>query len=589
MAKKTEVVIPHDYHIVMYTDGGCVPNPGNAGYGVHGYSYRETEVNLNRYRLTKRASRHGYNDDTVKEKDRVYALDVFSAMGMVSPGEKTTNNAAELMALIIALQAAMMYRPSDQLGSLLSIHLMLDSKYVIKLFEFLYKTKRKDEREHSLRLPRQDGTTRPNLLLCIQLLRALESVEKANIPITIDWVKGHSGEFGNEQADVFATMGVRQATQYASRSSWLHAATQQHHSRWCDARSFWRERDDIPALVDHVNVVYSNDLEYHLPTSLQYGGEDYYVYLLSTEANELRAEKKAPPLTGGPCDEESMAENEESEDDDDDDADGKYPKIAGRLAHRKADTTRALVLLREKLGLVDTITSMYRNNDALMRYVLNDIILVKLSKLYSTEFQTGFSVMGTDLVELHDNTLNPTVYDLARASLAYCGDYLAVHVKPQKVSMYMLDQYVQMQLDLYQYLNGHHTQFSGVEDITHLYYTVDEKGKTILRPDRKVGFRRLEHIHPAVVKIEGSPEDDTEISAKMVLVNSIHLPDRNALKRLESHSPKVTLISRQLAFAKNAFATLNFFIVIESAIGFGIYEAEASNLLLTKLDKDIHA
>jgi hypothetical protein len=91
------------------------------------------------------------------------------------------------------------------------------------------------------------------------------------------------------------------------------------------------------------------------------------------------------------------------------------------------------------------------------------------------------------------------------------------------------------------------------------------------------------------VKIEGSPEDDTEISAKMVLVNSIHLPDRNALKRLESHSPKVTLISRQLAFAKNAFATLNFFIVIESAIGFGIYEAEASNLLLTKLDKDIHA
>lgn len=584
MAKKTEEIIPDDYAIVMYTDGGCVPNPGNGGYGVHGYSYREVGVNLNRYRLTKRAGTKGYCNDDAPDKDRVFALDVFSAMGMVSPGEKTTNNAAEIMALVIALRAAIEYRPNDKLGKLLSIHLVLDSKYVIKLFEFLYKTKRKDERERGLRLPRQDGTARPNLQLCLELLRTLESVESLNIPITIDWVKGHNGEFGNEQADLFATMGVRQATQYASRSSWLHAASKQHHSRWCDARSFWRERDDLPALVDHVNVIHSNDLEYYLPSSVQYGGEDYAVYLLSTEANELRAEKKAPPLTGGPRDEESMTENEELEEDDDD-ADGKYPKIAGRLAHRKADTTRALVLLRERLTLVDSITAMYRNNDALRRYVLNDLILVKLGKLYSAEFQSGFSVMGTDLVELHDNTLNANVYDLARASLAYRGEYLAVHVKPQKVSMYMLDQYVQMQFDLYQFLNGHHHHFSGIEDITHLYYTTDEKGKTILRPDRKVGFKRLEHSHPAVVKIEGSPEDNTNILAKMILVNSIHLPNRNALKRLESYQPKISLISRQLAFAKNAFATLNFFVVIESAIGFGIYEAEASNVVLIKLDK----
>ena len=53
MAKKDKEVkeIPVDYRIVLYTDGGCVPNPGNAGYGVHGYSYRETGVNINRFRL----------------------------------------------------------------------------------------------------------------------------------------------------------------------------------------------------------------------------------------------------------------------------------------------------------------------------------------------------------------------------------------------------------------------------------------------------------------------------------------------------------------------------------------------------------
>lgn len=584
MAKKDKEVkeIPVDYRIVLYTDGGCVPNPGNAGYGVHGYSYRETGVNINRFRLTKRATTTGYaaNDD-VKEEARVYALDTLSAMGMVSPGEKSTNNAAELLALVVGFREARQYQPSDRAGRLLSVYVLADSKYAIRLFELLYKTKRKNERLSLLQLPRRDGTQMPNIQLATQLLQEIEALEALNVELTIGWVKGHNGNTGNEQADVFATMGVRQATQYSSRSAWLHAALKQHHVRWMDARAFWRDRDGYPALVDHVNVVYANDLEDYVSRTLQFGGEEYRTYLLSTEANEFRAEKKAPPINGESDDEEVEEDAATSESED---VGAGYPKVAGRLAHRKANTTRALVLLKDNMALVDSMCDMYRQ-DRISRYVMNDIILIKLAKLYSDEFQTGYSVMGNDLIEMHDNTLNPAVHDLSRVSLAYKGDYLTVHVKPQKVSLYMLDQYVQMQYDLYAFLNGHHSGFSGVEDISALYYTVDEKGKTILRPDRKVGFKRLDHEHSAVMRVEGMPEEDTTVVGKMVLVNSIHLPDRNALKRLESHNPKITLISRQLAYVKDNFATMNFFIVIQTDIGFGIYEAEASNLVLIPLTR----
>ena len=184
MAKKDKEVkeIPVDYRIVLYTDGGCVPNPGNAGYGVHGYSYRETGVNINRFRLTKRATTTGYaTSDDVKEEARVYALDTLSAMGMVSPGEKSTNNAAELLALVVGFREARRYQPSDRAGRLLSVYVLADSKYAIRLFELLYKTKRKNERLSLLQLPRRDGTQMPNIQLATQLLQEIEALEALNV------------------------------------------------------------------------------------------------------------------------------------------------------------------------------------------------------------------------------------------------------------------------------------------------------------------------------------------------------------------------------------------------------------------------
>ena len=56
---KEVVVIPDDFHAVVYTDGGCVPNPGFGGYGVHAYTYREAGVNISKYRYSKRATTTG--------------------------------------------------------------------------------------------------------------------------------------------------------------------------------------------------------------------------------------------------------------------------------------------------------------------------------------------------------------------------------------------------------------------------------------------------------------------------------------------------------------------------------------------------
>lgn len=140
--------------ITVYTDGACIPNPGQGGWGIVAYN---------------------------SEGDRIYE-DWGGA-------RQTTNNIMELTAIIKALeylkgQPAIVYS---------------DSQYGVNgLNEWRHRWKKNYWRKG------KNANSAPvaNAELW-QKLDALANASKA----TFKWVRGHNGNAGNERADQLADLG----------------------------------------------------------------------------------------------------------------------------------------------------------------------------------------------------------------------------------------------------------------------------------------------------------------------------------------------------------------------------------------------
>ena len=141
--------------VVIYTDGGCVPNPGIGGWGA--------------------ILRHG---DRYKE---------------LSGGElESTNNRMELMAAIESLSA---------LNRRCKVRLVTDSQYVkngVTQWMPVWKARGWKRKTGGIK----------NLELW-QQLDALTQEHK----IEWDWVKGHSGVADNERCDELASMEIARLAQ----------------------------------------------------------------------------------------------------------------------------------------------------------------------------------------------------------------------------------------------------------------------------------------------------------------------------------------------------------------------------------------
>jgi ribonuclease HI len=140
-------------HVVIYTDGACKGNPGPGGWGA-------------------------FLSSAGREKE-------------LWGGERnTTNNRMELMAVIEALSA--LKRPCR-----VSLH--LDSEYVRKgITEWIHGWKKKGW-----------VTAAKQPVKNAELWQRLDAlVHGGHHQIEWHWVKGHSGDPGNERADALANRGV---------------------------------------------------------------------------------------------------------------------------------------------------------------------------------------------------------------------------------------------------------------------------------------------------------------------------------------------------------------------------------------------
>lgn len=134
--------------VIIYTDGGCIGNPGPGGYGV---------VLLNA----------GHR----KELSGGFRL--------------TTNNRMELMAAIVGLEA---------LKTPCEVTLYSDSKYVVDAIELGWA---KRWQANGWRRNKKEKAVNPDLWQ-----RLLDVCKKHDV--TFRWVKGHAGNVENERCDYLA-------------------------------------------------------------------------------------------------------------------------------------------------------------------------------------------------------------------------------------------------------------------------------------------------------------------------------------------------------------------------------------------------
>ena len=137
--------------VIIYTDGACRGNPGPGGWGVL-IEYGESSKQL-------------YGGDN-----------------------STTNNKMELTAAIMALK---------EIKEPCEIILYTDSKYVLQgIEEWIHNWKKRGWKGANKKPVKN-----------IELWKELDEVRDEH-NIKWNWVKGHSGDPGNETADMLANRGI---------------------------------------------------------------------------------------------------------------------------------------------------------------------------------------------------------------------------------------------------------------------------------------------------------------------------------------------------------------------------------------------
>lgn len=137
--------------VIIYTDGACRGNPGPGGWGAV-LSYKGTTKEL-------------YGGE-----------------------RETTNNRMELTAVISALEA--LTKPCN-------VQLHSDSKYVLQgITEWLENWKKRGWK-----------TANKSAVKNEDLWRRLDAARERH-QIEWQWVKGHSGNNGNDRADQLANLGI---------------------------------------------------------------------------------------------------------------------------------------------------------------------------------------------------------------------------------------------------------------------------------------------------------------------------------------------------------------------------------------------
>lgn len=192
---------------VFYTDGNCKPSRGTGGYGIHGYLYIDKPSNRGTGNRAAYPTKEGYFDNTILGNDipsgnpPIHVTHYIEAFGNFE--YEVTNNIAELTAAIKALQFVAKNKANPSAEVLINEVLILtDSRLVCDgITEWVHAWKDNG-------WIKSNGGTIENVQLWQTLYAENEMLKELGVTVEFKWVKGHSGNIGNELADVFASRAI---------------------------------------------------------------------------------------------------------------------------------------------------------------------------------------------------------------------------------------------------------------------------------------------------------------------------------------------------------------------------------------------
>lgn len=188
--------------MVCYTDGSSQPNPGFGGYGVYGYTYKESKNSRNitypvktGFKYTSEGIFNVKEMSKELEKEKIEVISIIEHIGSAN-SDATTNNRCEINGLLTALKFACFTEGVDE------ILVISDSKYALDGYtkgvphwsKNFWKTK--------------SGTDVKNKDLWIMAQEIRETLKEKNIKVRTKWVKGHEADEGNIVADIYALIGT---------------------------------------------------------------------------------------------------------------------------------------------------------------------------------------------------------------------------------------------------------------------------------------------------------------------------------------------------------------------------------------------
>ena len=244
--------------IVFYTDGSCRPsNPGNVGWGSHGYYFEMVPPTKGSGHSTLTPSRTGYVEKNKKLpiEQQVTILKYFDFFG--TNRDIGSNNLAELDAVLNSLRKASEFELNE-----ITIH--TDSEYVRRTLDEKIPTMK----ERGWRKP--DGKPYSNVESWRALVELVEEFEQKDVSINIFYVEGHSGDFGNDKADKLATVAALTAV------SGLH----RHQYTVEEPQGYWKSAVERHPFINNKALYFNTISRGHIPGEYYTGNHDKDLQLL---------------------------------------------------------------------------------------------------------------------------------------------------------------------------------------------------------------------------------------------------------------------------------------------------------------------
>lgn len=224
-------------NFVLYSDGSAKPNPGYIGYSVHGYSWSAKDDTNKKPKGTV-PTQTGYCEasalgETAKE-NAVKPEYVYESIGTSKTAG--TSSQAEVFGLNAALTLALKNNAS-------SVLIKTDSDYACKGYNG-YLQYWADNNWNN-----KQGKLINNLNAWQALYKTYKSIPETT-KVTVEWVKAHSGEWGNETADRLATiarvssMAAREPLELKFKADEYYKQSSNKHPLICKSWMYFRSNPD---------------------------------------------------------------------------------------------------------------------------------------------------------------------------------------------------------------------------------------------------------------------------------------------------------------------------------------------------------